>query len=146
MVPISRKPSALCRPTEAGMLRPAADHGDHLAEPQAFANRNELAEQSAADAEPLRLRRNVDAVLDRIAVGGPRAIGAGIGIAEQGAVAHRYDMGKAPLHEVPPAPRHLRFAGRLDLVGRRAVQHRVGVDRSDCGNIALDGGAELENP
>ena len=77
------------RPVQADrgrMLRAAADHRDHLAEAAFLANSYQLAEQHPADPAAPRCRVEIDAVLHRIAVGGPRPVGPGIGVAENGGV------------------------------------------------------------
>ena len=119
ITPICAKAERLVQADRGRMLGAAADDGDHLAEARRLADARSARPSSARPMPaPLRVRRDVDAVLDGEAVGGPRPVGAGIGVAEHGAVARPPRDAESPLATSSRQRRVISASlGRLELVG-----------------------------
>src|SRR5262249_5200583 len=121
-----------------------ADYRDHLPEAARFAVGDHPLEQRAAEAATLRFRSDVYRVLDREAVGGPRTIGTGIGIAGHGAVHLGDNIREAAVEQRALALRHLGLIRRLELERGGAEPHGVLVDAGDRGNVGRRRGAERD--
>ena len=121
MVPQNLKPARRCSVIEA-KLRGIADDGDH--QPEAFAVQASISAASSkpADAFALRIRGNIDGILHREAIGGARAVGAGVGVARDAAVELGDEIGIASVGDGPEAAQHLRLVGRLQLEAGRALR------------------------
>ena len=130
---------------DRGRLCRIADHRDHLPVAALLGFNEQPVEQRASDAAAMRLRCDVDRILDGEAVGRPRAIGPGIGVAQDcavGAFAFRHHEGEAARAQRLEAPRHLGCVRRIELERGGAVQDGVGVDARDRRDVTQLGRAD----
>ena len=120
-----------------------ADHRDHLPVAARLAFGDQPLHQLQADAAAVDRRLQIDRILHREAIGRPRPVGAGIGIADHAAFDCGDEIGKAAVHQRPEPPGHLGEIGRDQLERRGAVAHRVLVDFGDGGEVGLGGGPDF---
>src|SRR5581483_3559903 len=90
----------------------------------------------------LRVGRHVDRVLHGVAVGGPGAIGTGVGIAGNAPAELGHEVGIAGALDGLEAAAHLCLVGRIHLEARRAGEHGGTVDGGDGGNVGGGGRAD----
>jgi phosphoribosylformylglycinamidine (FGAM) synthase-like enzyme len=114
-----------------------ADDSDHLPVAAGLALPNQALQQLQADALAVDRRLQVDRILHREAVGRPRPVGAGIGVADHLALAHTDEIGIAAIHQRAIAARHLGEIRRDQLERRGAVADGMFVDGGDGGKVGL---------
>ena len=120
-----------------------ADHRDHLAVAAGLAVRDQPPQQQSADPAPMHGGRQIHRVLDGKSIGRARAIGAGIGVADQLAVELGREIGEAAARSARSNRlRHLLERRRRQLEGGGAVQHGLAVDRGDGGEVGRGGGPD----
>lgn len=122
----------------------AADHRDHLPEPEGFAAGAKFGQQRLPDPSSNAVRADVDAVLAGEAISWPVPELLGIGIADDLAAIARHE--EWPATPLDPLNLGVRIADRrrLDLVGRGAIEHVMRVDRGDLIGIARRGVADID--
>src|SRR5439155_14444135 len=121
---------------DRGGLRRIPDHRDHLPEAARLRVVEQALEQRASDAATLRLRRDIDRILDSETIGRPRAIGTGIGVARDGAGKLCHQKRIAAGGERGLASRHLGRVRRLGLERGSAMPYRMGIDARDRSVVA----------
>ena len=102
---------------------------------------NELRQQQPADALAARIGIEVDRILEAEPVRPARPEMVGVRVTEHATVALGHQPGQPLVEHVGAAPRHLGLVGRLELEGARAVQHVIGVDGRDGGQVGVAAGA-----
>ena len=122
-----------------------ADHGDHLPIAARLALGDQPLQQLQADAAAVDRRLQIDRILHREAIGRPRPVRAGIGIADDTAFNGGDEIGKAAVHQRAEPPGHLGEIGRDQFERRGAVAHRVLVDFGDGGEVGLGGGPDFRS-
>ena len=112
-----------------------ADDGHHLADADGLAGRDDPRQHRTADPAPLSVRRHIDAVLHRVAIGRPQAEGSGIGEAERLPLIFRQQVGQAAGDDGLAALVQLVARGRDLLEGAEAVQDVVAIDLGQGGHV-----------
>ncbi len=103
-----------------------------------------VGQQFAADAVAREAVADIDRILDRVAIGRPRAVERGVAVADDAPVHLGHEIGKAELQHGIAAPDHLRDGGSGFLEAGNAVQHMVGVDFLHETHIAFAGVANVD--
>jgi hypothetical protein len=102
-----------------------------------------LARKRAADPAALRLRRDVDRILHRVAICRARAVRARIGVARHGAFDFSHEVRVSSIEQHAHAPGHFGFIRRIELERGRAMAHRVRIDAGDGGDVGFAGGTDV---
>jgi hypothetical protein len=145
MLETERLPHALLREAESGVqadgrgVAGIADHGDHLPLAEPFAGLDYRAQQGAADAASDDVRRDVDAILHRMAVGGAEPEGGGIGKADDAVLQGGDEVRQSRVPHRRQTGAHLDGGRRLLLEGAEAVEDVVAIDRGDGGGVRRRG-------
>ena len=121
-----------------------ADHGDHLPVAARLAFSDQPLQQLQTNAAAVDRGLEIDRVFHREAVGRPRPVRAGVGIADHLAFQHCCEIRKAAVHQRAKPPRHLSKVWRDQFEGRGAVADRVFVDPGDGGEVGLGGGPDFK--
>jgi len=116
-------------------LRRVPDHRDHLPVAALRACGDESAQQQAANAFAVHVRRDIDRIFDAPIVSRPCAIGAGIGVAGDDTFDLGGEIGIAVFEKRGLPAQHFRFVRRLDLERRGAAKDGIGVDARDCFDV-----------
>ena len=130
---------------QRGRVAAVAHHGQHLAPAGRGAALDQRGQQLAADAESAAAGLHVDRVFHRVAVGRARAVRRGVGIAHHLAVDFGHQVEHALGQHGGAALAHFLDGRRVQLEGGGAVQHMMGVDGLDGGQVGVDAVADEES-
>src|SRR5262249_6894520 len=130
------KPELLVQ-SDRGNVSAISDDRDHLARAGLGCLGNQALQQQAADALAGSSSMDVDGILDTESVSGTWAVGAGVGVADNGARVLRDEIRKTARENIGAAVCDLGGIGWFGLERGRSVKDVVGVDFSDRSDVSF---------
>ncbi len=119
-----------------------ADHRDHLPPRSGLAARNERSEKSVADTVSGLSFRDVDGILERIAVSRTGMVRRGITVADDSSGSVGDEIWQAVRLDRAPAPEQLLHGWRYLFEARQSVKHMMSIDRVNGRRVRLGGIAD----